>query len=104
MLFLLILGNEFHISTYAEAQEAIPICRYNKEVTAAVSVDTPAFIAIGRSCLEGCGFDSHCRSGSFLRFNYRPVIHGAVGSLASSGILGPSTWVHFPLEPLDLIV
>ena len=70
----------------------------------AVSVDAPAFIAIGRSCLEGCGFDSHCRPGSFQRTNSRPVIHGAIGSLASSGILGPLTWVQFQLEPLDLIV
>ena len=31
-------------------------------------------------------------------------MYGAVGSLASSGTLGPSIWVQFPLEPLDLIV
>ena len=46
-------------------------------------------IIIGRSCLEGCGFDSHCRPGSFLRFNSRPIMYGAVGSLASCGGLGP---------------
>ena len=55
----------------------------------AVSVEAPAFIAIGRSFLKGCGFDSHCRPGSFLRNNSRPVMYGAVGSLASSGVLGP---------------
>ena len=65
----------------------------------AVSVEAPAVIAICRSCLEGCG----CH-GSFLRFNSRPLMYGAVGSLASSGVFGPTTWVKFPLEPLDLIV
>ena len=69
-----------------------------------VSVEAPTFIAIGRSCLDGCGFDSHCRPGSFLRFNSRPVMYGADGSLASSVVLGPSIWVQFPLEPLNLIV
>ena len=68
--------------------------------TVDLSVEAPAFIVIDRSCLEDCGFDSHCRSGSFLRFNSRPVMYGAVVSLASSGVLGPST----SLEPLDLIV
>ena len=29
---------------------------------------------------------------------------GTVGSLTSSDILGPSTWVQFPLDPLDLFV
>ena len=47
---------------------------------------------------------SHCRPGSFLRFNSRPIMYGAVGSLVLSGVLGSSTWVKFPLEPLDLIV
>ena len=28
-------------------------------------------IVIGRSCLEDGGFDSHCRTGSFLIFNSR---------------------------------
>ena len=27
-----------------------------------------------------------------------------VGSLASSGVLGPSIWVKFPLEPVDVTV
>ena len=31
---------------------------------------TVAFIVISRSCLEGCGFDSHCRLGSILRFKF----------------------------------
>ena len=61
-------------------------------------------IVIGSSCLEGCGFDCHCRPDSFLRFNSPPVMYGTVGSLASYGVLGPSIWVQFPLEPLDLIV
>ena len=74
------------------------------QVTVAVLVEAPAFVVIGHSCLEGCGFDSHCRPGSFLRLKSRPVMYGAVGSLASSRILGLSSWVEFPLEPLDSIV
>ena len=62
------------------------------------------FIVIGRSCSEICGFDSPCRPDSFLRFNSRPIMYGAVGSLVSNGVLGPSTWIKFPLEPFDLIV
>ena len=50
----------------------------------AVSVEALVFIVIGRSCSEGCGFDSHCRSASFLRFNSRPIMYGAVGSLVLS--------------------
>ena len=69
-----------------------------------VSVEALVFIVIGRSCSEGCGFDSHYRPGSFLRFNYRPIMYGAVGSLVSSRVLSPSTWVKFPLEHLNLIV
>ena len=37
-----------------------------------------------RSCSEDCGFDSHCRPGSFLRFNSRPIMYGAVRSLVLS--------------------
>ena len=40
----------------------------------AVSVEALVFIVIGRSCSEGCGFDSHCRPSSFLRFNSRPIM------------------------------
>ena len=69
-----------------------------------ISVEGLVVIVVCRRCSEVCGFDSHCRSGSFLRFNSRPVMYGAVDSLVSSGVLGPSTWVKFPLEPLDLIV
>ena len=47
-------------------------------------VDVLVFIVIGRSCSEGCGFDSHCRLGSFLGFNSRPIMYGAVGSLVLS--------------------
>ena len=75
-----------------------------QRVTVAVSVEVPAFVVIGRSCLEGCWFDLHCRPGSFLRFNYRPVMYGTVGSLTSNEILGPSIWAQVQLEPLDLIV
>ena len=54
----------------------------------AVSVQALVFIVIGRSCSEGCGgFDSHCRPSSFLRFNSRPIMYGAVGSLALSWYL-----------------
>ena len=50
----------------------------------AVSVEALVFIVIGGSCSEGCEFDSHCRPGSFLRFNSRPIMYGAVGSLVLS--------------------
>ena len=55
-----------------------------EKVTAAVvavSVEALVFIVIGRSRSEGCGFDSHCRPDSFLRFNSRPIMYGVVGSL-----------------------
>ena len=39
-----------------------------------ISVEALVFIVIGRSCSEGYGFDSHCRAGSFLRFNSRPIM------------------------------
>ena len=66
-----------------------------------VSVEVLVYIVIGRSCSEGCGFDSHHRPGSLLRFNSRPIMYVAVGSSVSIRLLGPSTWVKFPLEPLD---
>ena len=47
---------------------------YDNEGAVAVSVEALVFIVIGRSCSEGCGFDSHYRSGSFLRFNYRSIM------------------------------
>ena len=68
----------------------------------AVSVEALVFIVIGHSCSEGCVFDSHCQPGSFLRFNSRPIMYGAVGSLVL--VLDPTTWVHFLLVPLDSIV
>ena len=46
----------------------------------AVSVEALVSIVIGRSCPEGCEFESHCRPGSFLRFNSRPIMYDAVGS------------------------
>ena len=64
----------------------------------AVSIEALVFIVIGHSCSEGCEFDFHCRPGSFLRFNSRPIMYGTVGSLALSGVLVPSTWVKFPLK------
>ena len=51
------------------------------ETVVAVSVEALVFIVIGRSCSEGRGFDSHCRPGSFLSFNSRPIMYGAVGYL-----------------------
>ena len=70
-----------------------------------VSVEPLVFIVIGRSCSEGCGFDSHCRPGSFLRFNSRPIMYGAVGSMIYIElVLDTTTWVHFLLMPLDSIV
>ena len=50
---------------------------------AAVSVEA-LVIVIGCSCSEACGFDSHYRPGSFVRFNSRPIMYGAVGSLVLS--------------------
>ena len=44
------------------------------EAAVTVSVEALVSIVIGRSCLEGCGFDSHYRPGSFLRFNSRPIM------------------------------
>ena len=38
------------------------------------SVEALVFIVIGCSCSEGCGYDSHCRLGSFLRFNSRSIM------------------------------
>ena len=40
----------------------------------AVSVEALVFIVIGRSCSEGCVFDSHCRPSGFLRINSRPIM------------------------------
>ena len=40
----------------------------------AVSAEALVFIVIGRSGSEGYEFDSHCRPGSFLRFNSRPMM------------------------------
>ena len=59
----------------------------------AVSVEASACVVIGPSCLEGGVFDSHFRPGGFFRFNSRPVMYGAIGSLASSRVLGPSIFV-----------
>ena len=50
----------------------------------AVSVEALVFIVIGRESSEGCGFDSHFQPGSFLKFNYRPIVYGMVGSLILS--------------------
>ena len=77
---------------------------YGRVVTVAVSVEVPSFIVIGRSSLEGCGFDSSLPTGQFSRFNTRPVMYDTVGSLASSEILDASTWAQFPLAPLNLTV
>ena len=54
------------------------------QAVVAVLVEALVFIVIGRSCSEGCGFDSHCQPSSFLRFNSRPIMYGAVGSLVLS--------------------
>ena len=72
----------------------------------AVSVEALVFIVIGRSCSEGCGFVSHCRPGSFLRFiNYRPTINVRCGWFTGIElVLDPTTWVHFLPVPLDSIV
>ena len=40
----------------------------------AVTVEALLFIVIGQSCSEGCGFDSHYRPSSFLRFNFQPIL------------------------------
>ena len=49
-----------------------------------VSVEALVVIVIGSNCSEGCGFDSHCLPGSLLRFNYWPIMYGAIGSLVLS--------------------
>ena len=54
------------------------------QAVVAVSVEALVFILIGHSCSEGCGFDSHCRPDSFLRFHYRPIMYGEVDSLVFS--------------------
>ena len=48
------------------------------------TVEALVFIVIGRICSKGCGIDSHCRPGSFLRFNSRPIMYVAFGSLVLS--------------------
>ena len=50
----------------------------------AVSVEALVVIIIDRSCSECCGYDFHCRPGSFLRFNSRPIMYRTVGSLVLS--------------------
>ena len=39
-------------------------------------------------------------TGQFSEIYFRPIMYDAFGSLVSSGVLGPSTWVKFQLEPL----
>ena len=39
-----------------------------------------------------------------LRFNSRTEMYLTDGSLASRGVFGPSVWVQFTLEPLDIIM
>ena len=70
----------------------------------AVSVEVLVFIVIGRSCSEGCGFDSHCRPGSFLRliFSAYNVRRGLFTGIEL--VVDPTTWVHFLRVPLDSIV
>ena len=51
------------------------------QAVVAVSVETLVFIVIGCSCSKGCVFDSYYRPGSVLRFNSRPIMYSAVGSL-----------------------
>ena len=43
-------------------------------IAMAFLVEALVLIVIGRSCSESCWFDSHNRPGSFLRFNYRPIM------------------------------
>ena len=88
-----------HRSLLFQIHSSVP-----KHNTVAVSVEGLTFIIIGHSWLEGCGFDSHYRPGSFLRFNSLAIMYSTVGSLASSGSIGPLTWVKLLLEPLDLMV
>ena len=60
------------------------MCVYTAMV--AISVEAQVFMVIGCSCSKSCGFDSHCLPGSFQRFNFRPIMYVAVGSLVSSGV------------------
>ena len=54
------------------------------QAVVAISVEALVCIVIGRSCSKGCGFDSHYRLGSFLIFNSRPIMYGAVDSMVLS--------------------
>ena len=69
-----------------------------------VSVEALVFIVIGRSGSEGCGFDSHHRSGSFLRFHSWPVMVRRGGFICIELVLNPTNWVHFLLVYSDSIV
>ena len=80
----LIFKSQFKVMEYNFRYEDIRLQVPNlqkSQVVVAVSVEALAFIV---SCSDGCGFDSHCRPGSFLRFNSRPIMYGAVGSLILS--------------------
>ena len=76
MIYIICLPNKFRSRSYSII--------HNDAIVVVVSVEALVFIVIGRSCSEGCGFDSHCRPGSFLRFNSWPITYGAVGSLVLS--------------------
>ena len=47
------------------------------------SVEAFVFIVIGRKV---CGHDSHCRPGSFLRFNSRPIMSSPYCTTSNKGV------------------
>ena len=52
----------------------------------AVLVEALDFIVIGRSCSEGCRFDSHYRPSGFLRFNSRPIMSSPYCATSNKGV------------------
>ena len=63
----------------------------------AVSAEALVFIVIGRSCSEACEFDSHYWPGSFLRFNFRPIVSS---SYCASEIRGVQLLLVLKLWPI----
>ena len=53
----------------------------------AVSIEAIVFIVIGCSCSEGCGFYSHCLTGSFLRLNSPPIMSSLYCAMRNKSVL-----------------
>ena len=61
----------------------------NFQVAVAVSVEALVFIVIIAAVRKVVGSTPTADRA----FNYRPIMHGAVGSFVSNEVLGPSTYV-----------